>query len=61
MQIPQLPGAETEATVIASLLKTKPLVGGEATEEEVTRRIKVARLIHFANSWVAYPVSDYDR
>ena len=48
VQIPQLPGAETEATVIASLLKTKPLVGGEATEEEVTKQMKVARLIHLA-------------
>ena len=48
VQIPQLPGAETEATVIASLLKTKPLVGREATEEEVSKRMTVARLIHFA-------------
>jgi CHAT domain-containing protein len=57
VQIPQLTGAEIEATAIASLLKTKALLGKEATEEEVTRQMKAARLIHLATHGLLIPSS----
>ena len=47
-QLPPLPGAETEAKAIASLLNTKPLIGSEATESEVVKRLPQARIIHLA-------------
>jgi CHAT domain-containing protein len=48
MSLPQLPGAEKEAKVIAALLRTQPLIGEAASEEEVVKRIPGARVIHFA-------------
>ena len=47
-QLPPLPGAETEAKAIASLLNTKPLIGSQATESEVVKRLPQARIIHLA-------------
>jgi len=47
-QLTPLPGAETEAKAIASLLNTKPLIGSEATESEVVKRLPQARIIHLA-------------
>jgi len=46
--LPQLPGAEQEARAIAALLQTQPLIGEDASEEEIIRRIEGARIIHFA-------------
>ncbi len=70
-QLPPLPGAETEAKAIASLLNTKPLIGSEATETEVVKRLPQARIIHLAthgifndvqglNSGIALTPSDRD-
>jgi CHAT domain-containing protein len=43
-----LPGAEAEALVIADLLGTEPLIGAEATEENITQQMENASLIHLA-------------
>ncbi|MDJ1174156.1 CHAT domain-containing protein [Roseofilum capinflatum] len=43
-----LPGAEAEALVIADLLGTEPLIGAEATEENIAQQIENAPLIHLA-------------
>ena len=47
-QLTPLPGAEIEAKAIASLLNTKPLIGSQATESEVVKRLPQARIIHLA-------------
>ena len=47
-QLPQLPGAEKEANAIAPLLKTKPLIGKDATKATVLQRLPFARIVHFA-------------
>jgi CHAT domain-containing protein/tetratricopeptide (TPR) repeat protein len=47
-QLSPLPGAEQEANAIGKLFKTQSLIGNQATETEVTKRISQARLIHFA-------------
>lgn len=43
-----LPGAEAEALVIADLLGTEPLIGAEATEENIAQQMENASLIHLA-------------
>lgn len=47
-QLPSLPGAEVEANAIASLLKTQPLIGAQATETAVIQQMPKARFIHLA-------------
>ena len=47
-QLPPLPGAETEAKAIASLFNTKPLIGNQATEREIVKRLPQAQIIHLA-------------
>jgi CHAT domain-containing protein/uncharacterized protein HemY len=47
-QLTSLPGAELEANAIAKLFKTQSLIGNQATETEVTKRLSQARLIHLA-------------
>ncbi|MBF2017123.1 MAG: tetratricopeptide repeat protein [Rivularia sp. T60_A2020_040] len=47
-QLSPLPGAEREAKAIGQLFKTQPLIGNQATETEVTKRLPQARLIHLA-------------
>ncbi len=46
--LPPLPGAQQEATAIATLLNINPLVGHAATEDTVKRAMTAAGLIHFA-------------
>jgi CHAT domain-containing protein len=43
-----LPGAATEADAIATLFNTQPLLGSQATEAEIVRRIQTAPILHFA-------------
>ncbi|MCT7971850.1 CHAT domain-containing protein [Laspinema olomoucense] len=43
-----LPGAEQEATAIAAMLNTQPLIGSEATETAVVERITSAGIVHLA-------------
>lgn len=43
-----LPGAEREAKVIASLLKTKPFIGEKATKLAIIQKMVKARIIHLA-------------
>ena len=47
-QLSSLPGTEREAKAIGQLFKTQPLIGNQATETEVTKRLPQARLIHLA-------------
>ncbi|BAZ40686.1 TPR repeat-containing protein [Calothrix sp. NIES-4101] len=47
-QLSALPGAELEANAIAKLFKTQSLIGNQATETEVTKRLSQAQFIHFA-------------
>ena len=47
-QLSPLPNAETEAKAIASLLKTQPLIGNQATETVVVEKMQQAKLIHLA-------------
>ncbi len=47
-KLSDLPGTEYEATQIASLFKTKPLLGDEATEEAVLSKMPDAKFIHIA-------------
>ncbi|MEA5574026.1 CHAT domain-containing tetratricopeptide repeat protein [Calothrix sp. UHCC 0171] len=47
-QLSALPGAELEANAIAKLFKTQSLIGNQATETEVTKRLFQAQFIHFA-------------
>jgi CHAT domain-containing protein len=43
-----LPGSEAEARAIAALLNTSALIGAQATQETVMRRMTEARIIHLA-------------
>ncbi len=47
-QLSSLPGAETEAKTIATLLGTQPLIGNQARKSIVLQQITTARLIHLA-------------
>ena len=47
-QLSALPGTEQEANAIGKLFKTQPLIGNQATETEVTKRLSQAQLIHLA-------------
>jgi CHAT domain-containing protein/Flp pilus assembly protein TadD len=47
-QLTSLPGAEQEANAIANLFKTQSLIGNQATETEVTKRLSQAKFIHLA-------------
>ena len=45
---PDLPCAQEEVEMIASILNTRPLTGREATKDEVTKRMSSVGLIHIA-------------
>ncbi len=47
--IASLPGSEAEAQTIAELLKTKALMGSQATETEVVKKLPQAQMIHIAS------------
>ncbi|XP_078383593.1 tetratricopeptide repeat protein 28-like [Oculina patagonica] len=44
----QLPGARKEAKMVAAIVKTSPLIGSDATKEEVLKRLNSVALIHLA-------------
>jgi CHAT domain-containing protein len=46
--LPSLPGSEMEANAIAPLLKTKPLIGNQATKSAIKQLMPKARIIHLA-------------
>lgn len=46
--LPTLPGAEAEASAIAQVLGTQPVLGSAATKERVRQDAVQAKLIHFA-------------
>ncbi len=47
-QLPSLPGSEREATEIATLLNTQPLLGKDATKSAILQQLPQAKVIHFA-------------
>ncbi|MEB3337202.1 MAG: CHAT domain-containing tetratricopeptide repeat protein, partial [Leptolyngbyaceae bacterium] len=47
-QLPALPGSEQEAKEIATLLKTEPILGSQATEAAIVQRMPQSRIIHLA-------------
>ncbi|MBW4522153.1 MAG: CHAT domain-containing protein [Scytolyngbya sp. HA4215-MV1] len=47
-QLASLPGSETEAKAIASLLKTQPYIGKQATETTIVQQLSKVRIAHLA-------------
>ncbi|MEG4589359.1 CHAT domain-containing protein [Microcoleus sp. MOSTC5] len=47
-QLPSLPGSEKEATNIAQILNTKPIIGAQATKAFVTQQMQQSNIIHLA-------------
>ncbi|GBE95656.1 Fis family transcriptional regulator [Nostoc cycadae WK-1] len=47
-QLEALPGAEIEAKEIARLLNTKPIIGKDATKNQILKLLPKARIIHLA-------------
>ena len=47
-QLSNLSGAEKESEAIAHLLKTKPIIGNQATKSSIVKQLPNARLIHLA-------------
>lgn len=47
-QLSPLKGAEREAVVLGEILKQEPLIGKAASETQVAKRMKEAKVIHFA-------------
>ena len=47
-QIKQLPGAEEEVKMIGEILKVEPLIGKNATKDQVLRRLNSVSLVHIA-------------
>lgn len=56
LDLAQLPGAREEAIQVANGWGTEPLLGDMATLDEVTSRLRKARLVHLATH--AWPTSD---
>ncbi len=52
-EFPVLTGAKKEAKAVAELIKTKPLIGKDATIETVLSRVQGAKLLYFATHGVA--------
>ncbi|MEL7034878.1 MAG: CHAT domain-containing tetratricopeptide repeat protein [Cyanobacteria bacterium J06592_8] len=48
MPLSSLPGTEREALTIAKMLKTEPMIGDLATEDEVIKKMPKAYIIHMA-------------
>jgi len=46
--LPPLPGAKREATQIAQMLNTKPIIGSQATETAIVKDMRNAKIIHLA-------------
>ncbi|MBD2355182.1 CHAT domain-containing protein [Tolypothrix sp. FACHB-123] len=70
-QLDPLPGAEQEAKTIADLLKTKAILGKDATKANILQRLSTADVIHLAThgwaddnrglgSWIALAPSGKD-
>ena len=47
-EIPQLPGAEEEVKMIGEILKVEPLIGKNATKDQVLSRLNSVSLVHIA-------------
>ncbi|MCU1267898.1 MAG: hypothetical protein JWM21_4216 [Acidobacteria bacterium] len=52
-EFPELKGAKGEATAVAELIKTKALLGKEATLSAISPQLREARLLYFATHGVA--------
>ena len=47
-KIPQLPGAEEEVKMIGEILNVEPLIGKNATKDQVLRKLNSVSLVHIA-------------
>jgi len=52
-EFPDLKGADEEARVIADLIKSRPLVGAQATKDAVLDAVGTAKFLYFATHGVA--------
>lgn len=50
-RLPQLPGARNEVATIGKILKTEPLIGADATEYEVLKRLSAGCNSAYCSSW----------
>jgi len=55
-RLPPLPGAEREATLVAELLRARPLIGREVTKAAILQRVPSADVIHLATHGTAEDV-----
>jgi CHAT domain-containing protein/Flp pilus assembly protein TadD len=55
IQLPDLPGAKSEAIAIGTLLNTTPLLGNQATKSEVLAQMQNASIIHLATHGLLSP------
>ncbi|MEA5464895.1 CHAT domain-containing protein, partial [Leptothoe sp. PORK10 BA2] len=53
--LPPLPGAETEAQAVATMLGSTPLLGREATKTAILSYVSSASLLYFATHGIANP------
>jgi CHAT domain-containing protein/Flp pilus assembly protein TadD len=57
VQLPDLPGAKSEAIAIGTLLNTTPLLGNQATKSQVLAQIQNASIIHLATHGLLSPIN----
>jgi CHAT domain-containing protein len=57
VQLPDLPGAKSEAIAIGRLLNTSPLLGSQATKSQVLAQMQNASIIHLATHGLLSSVS----
>ncbi len=57
VQLPDLPGAKSEAIAIGALLNTVPLLGDQATKSQVLAQMQDASIIHLATHGLLSPIS----
>jgi hypothetical protein len=53
--LPQLPGAEEEAKAVSAIMRTRPLLGADATKKTVESRARTADVLYFATHGAAEP------
>jgi CHAT domain-containing protein/Flp pilus assembly protein TadD len=57
IQLPDLPGAKSEAIAIGGLLNTRPLLGDQATKSQVLAQMPNASIIHLATHGLLSPIN----
>ena len=59
-QLQELPGAQKEASAIAPLLRTQPLIGNQAPKSAVLQRLPSAHIVHFATHGILDDVQGFN-